>query len=496
MSGESPIHWQDLNLEEDEASVQGTKALRFMIEKIHQAQYNPNLRPTVQSLFKAHELVLIPEERAERLPLSQGNHVDELTTERGNNRETDPPQRRSSRSPRPARRPLEREPPSEDERSSKRRQPSSSPSPNPTHRRGSERGRTHARRRRSPSPSSSPSSSSTSDKTSSEEVEHARRTNGRRVRPQRAWKRAQKFKEGGKNVTFLTYDGSYGQVDKVLNFIQQFDAAFGGENFTESSKLRHMSMYLQKSARKWWASLKTKGIQPRSWKRCRLEIMKQFLPGNVKDDVLTAWRGLTYEKGDNIQKYVDKFWDLHLKASVFKDIDFDEQRQQFCAGLPEDVRAYVNDQKPESIAAVIHRSFVGMKIFMTGKSFPTSQDKSEKASYKEQAQKDPKGSTNERRKRRSHTKDPIDFLQRSWKSIRRIIVASGAVRRVMHTVLALKSNKRKILRKQPKYIFLQELLIPQLNCALRGEKSGIKTLLFYLILALLTILSQLNLHRS
>ena len=65
--------------------------------------------------------------------------------------------------------------------------------------------------------------------------------------------------------------------------------------------------------------------------------MKQFLPGNVKDDVLTAWRGLTYEKGDNIQKYVDKFWDLHLKASVFKDIDFDEQRQQFCAGLPEDV---------------------------------------------------------------------------------------------------------------------------------------------------------------
>ena len=174
-------------------------------------------------------------------------------------------------------------------------------------------------------------------RTGSEEGEHARRTNGRRVRPQRAWKRAQKFKEGGKNVTFLTYDGSYGQVDKVLNFVQQFDAAFGGENFTESSKLRHMSMYLQKSARKWWASLKTKGIQPRSWKRCRLELMKQFLPGNVKDDVLTAWRGLTYKKGDNIQKYVDKFWDLHLKASVFKDIDFDEQRQQFCAGLPEDV---------------------------------------------------------------------------------------------------------------------------------------------------------------
>ena len=57
-----------------------------------------------------------------------------------------------------------------------------------------------------------------------------------------AWCRAQKLKEGGKNITFLTYDGAYGQTDKVLSFIQQFDAAFGGEDFTESSKLRHVSM--------------------------------------------------------------------------------------------------------------------------------------------------------------------------------------------------------------------------------------------------------------
>ena len=69
--------------------------------------------------------------------------------------------------------------------------------------------------------------------------------------PQRAWRRAQKCKEGGKNITFLTYDGAYGQTDKVLNFIQQFDASFGGEDFIESSKLHHVSMYLQKLARKW-----------------------------------------------------------------------------------------------------------------------------------------------------------------------------------------------------------------------------------------------------
>ncbi|MCO5560750.1 hypothetical protein L7F22_014370 [Adiantum nelumboides] len=33
----------------------------------------------------------------------------------------------------------------------------------------------------------------------------------------------------------------------------------------------------------------------------------------------------------------DKFWDLHLKATGYKKIDFEEQRQQFCAGLPEDM---------------------------------------------------------------------------------------------------------------------------------------------------------------
>ena len=77
-------------------------------------------------------------------------------------------------------------------------------------------------------------------------------------------------------------------------------------------------MHLQKSARNWWASLKIRGLQPRTWKACRIEIMKQFLTSNVRDDVLTAWRGLKLEKGENIYKYMDKFWNLHLKATVFE----------------------------------------------------------------------------------------------------------------------------------------------------------------------------------
>ena len=141
----------------------------------------------------------------------------------------------------------------------------------------------------------------------------------------KAWKWArelQTFKEGGKNITFLSYDKLNRQTDNVLAFAQQFDAAFSGEHFTERSKLRHVAMHFQKSARQWWASLKTQGVAPHTWKECRQEIMKQFLTDQAKDDVLTQWRGLKLKKGETMQKYIDKFWDLHLRATVYKKIDF------------------------------------------------------------------------------------------------------------------------------------------------------------------------------
>lgn len=92
--------------------------------------------------------------------------------------------------------------------------------------------------------------------------------------------------------------------------------------------------------------------------------MKQLLTDGVEDEVLTAWRGLKLKKGEPMKKYIDKFWDLHLKACVFEDVGFQEQKQQYCVGLPEDMRTYINAQKPKTIAAVIHHSFlVAAKIF-------------------------------------------------------------------------------------------------------------------------------------
>ena len=223
------------------------------------------------------------------------------------------------------------------------------------------------------------------------------------MRPARAWRRSRKFKEGGKNVSFLTYDGTFAQTDRVLSFIQQFDSAFGGEDFSESSKLRHVAMYLQKSARKWWASLKSVGRQPRTWKACRALMMKQFLTPNVKDEVFTAWRALKLEKGETIKMYVDKFWDLSLKAAVFQEIGFSEQRQQYCAGLPEDVCSYINERTPRSISEVIHRSMVGMKIFSTGKTSFLRSDKAKKILPKESFQRPTSGNWKKKKKQFNNT---------------------------------------------------------------------------------------------
>ncbi|MCO5564384.1 hypothetical protein L7F22_018044 [Adiantum nelumboides] len=217
-------------------------------------------------------------------------------------------------------------------------------------------------RKRSPSsPSSSPSFSS--DEGSGYSSQEKQRRGHRRSYA--AWKRSsklKKFKEGGKNISFLTYDGTFGATDKVLAFIQQFDAAFGDEGFMESSKLRHVAMNFQKSARQWWASLRANGEAPKTWKALRASIMKQFLASDAKDKVLTKRRSLKLSPYESIHKYVDKFWDLHLKATVYKKIDFEEQKQQFCAGLLEDMNEYVNSQRPRSISVVIHHTMVAAKI--------------------------------------------------------------------------------------------------------------------------------------
>ncbi|MCO5550002.1 hypothetical protein L7F22_003479 [Adiantum nelumboides] len=239
-------------------------------------------------------------------------------------------------------------------------------SPHSPHHRESKREEKNSKkkkeRKRSPSSPSSSPSSSLDESSGYSSQEKQRRGHQRSYGAWKRFNKLKKFKEGGKNISFLTYDGIFGAIVKVLAFIQQLDAAFGDEGFRESSKLRHVAIHFQKSARQWWASLRANGEAPKTWKALRSSIMKQFLASDAKDKVLTKWRSLKLSPYESIHKYADKFWDLHLKVTIYKKIDFEEQKQQLCAGLPEDMNEYVNSQRPKSISAVIHHTMVAARI--------------------------------------------------------------------------------------------------------------------------------------
>ncbi|MCO5573344.1 hypothetical protein L7F22_027113 [Adiantum nelumboides] len=384
---ENRMSIDDFDFTHEDAIVDNSMLVNYLVTWLHQAIGNPALQGKVQQQLHAYE-ILPPPQQDRDLEKSHGetskrrlsmvreveNPYQELKqllegkpsskkkghaqTERFPSREREgsesqdesmedvaPRRRRAQRSPTPTKR--KRSPHSPHCRESRREEKSS---------------RKKKERKWSPSsPSSSPSSCS--DKGSG----YSSQTNQRRghQRSYAAWKRSsklKKFKEGGKNISFFTYNGTFGATDKVLAFIQQFDAAFGDKGITEFSNLRHVAMHFQKSARQWWASLRANREAPMTWKALTASNMKQFLASNAKDKALTEWRSLKLSPYESIHKYVDKFGDLHLKATIYKKIDFEEKKQQFCAGLPEDMNMYVNSQRPRPISVVIHHTMVATRI--------------------------------------------------------------------------------------------------------------------------------------
>ncbi|MCO5609714.1 hypothetical protein L7F22_063946 [Adiantum nelumboides] len=344
---ENRMSIDDFDFAHEDANDETSMLVNYLVTRLHQAMGNPALQGEVQQQLHAYGILPpIQQERgSERfqgetskrgLSMEKGveNPYQELKQllegkpsskkkghaqhERSPSREREesessdesmenvaPKRRRAQRCITPTKR--KRSPHSPRRRESKREEKSS---------------KKKKERKRSPSsPSSSPSSSS--DEGS--EYSSQERQKRRHQRSYATWKRSsklKKFKEGGKNISFLTYDVHHAMV----------------------------------------ASLRANGEAPKTWKALRASIMKQFLASDVKDKVLTEWRSLKLSPYESIHKYVDKFWDLHLKATVYKKTDFEEQKQQFCARLPEDMNEYVNSQRPRSISAVIHHTMVVARI--------------------------------------------------------------------------------------------------------------------------------------
>ncbi|MCO5608424.1 hypothetical protein L7F22_062634 [Adiantum nelumboides] len=305
---ENRMSIDDFDFAHEDANDDTSMLVNYLVTRLHQAMGNPALQGEVQQ--QLHAYGILPPIQQERGPERFQGETSKrgLSTEKGVENpyqelkqllEGKPSSKKTGhaqpeRSPSREREESEPSDESMEDVAPRRRRAQRSPtptkrkrSPHSPHRRESKREEKNSKkkkeRKRSPSsPSSSPSSSS--DEGSGYSSQERQRRGHRRSYA--AWKRSsklKKFKEGGKNISFLTYDGTFGGTDKVLAFIQQFDAAFGDEGFTESSKLRHVAMHFQKSARQWWASLRANGEAPKTWKALRASIMKQFLASDAKD---------------------------------------------------------------------------------------------------------------------------------------------------------------------------------------------------------------------
>ena len=54
---QEPIDVRTINWREDEASMEGTQALMYLVQSLHDAQTNPSLQPMVQAVMRSNNLL-------------------------------------------------------------------------------------------------------------------------------------------------------------------------------------------------------------------------------------------------------------------------------------------------------------------------------------------------------------------------------------------------------------------------------------------------------
>ena len=95
------------------------------------------------------------------------------------------------------------------------------------------------------------------------------------------------YKEGGAAVQFDTFRG-FEDRTKALSFIQQFDAAFAGGNFTEASKVRKTATFLKGNASQWWTTLLMQGQASSTWIGFKQVFAAAWLTNEFEVDVMSA----------------------------------------------------------------------------------------------------------------------------------------------------------------------------------------------------------------
>ncbi|MCO5571927.1 hypothetical protein L7F22_025678 [Adiantum nelumboides] len=166
------------------------------------------------------------------------------------------------------------------------------------------------------------------------------------------------YKEGGKGVTFTTFTG-FDDRKKALSFLQQFDKAYAGGNFTEASKVRKAATYLTGNAGQWWTTLLLQGQAPSTWIYFKQIFASAWLSDDFEADVMTEWHQLNAASCKNLDDYNRKFWKALLPITSYRFVPLTEQIEKYCCGLPKGLRKYCSKTKVTTLTQLIEVANTG-----------------------------------------------------------------------------------------------------------------------------------------
>ncbi|MCO5594529.1 hypothetical protein L7F22_048561 [Adiantum nelumboides] len=166
------------------------------------------------------------------------------------------------------------------------------------------------------------------------------------------------YKEGGKGVTFTTFAG-FDDRKKALSFLQQFDKAYAGGNFTEASKVRKAATYLTGNAGQWWTTLLLQGQAPSTWIYFKQIFASAWLSDDFEANVMTEWHQLNAASCKNLDDYNRKFWKALLPVTSYRFVPLTEQIEKYCCGLPKGLRKYCTKTKVTTLTQLIEVANTG-----------------------------------------------------------------------------------------------------------------------------------------
>ncbi|MCO5577844.1 hypothetical protein L7F22_031679 [Adiantum nelumboides] len=165
------------------------------------------------------------------------------------------------------------------------------------------------------------------------------------------------YKEGGQAVKFDTFHGTHDKL-KALLFLQQFDAAFAGGNFTEASKIRKAATFLKINALQWWTTMLNQGVVPSTWVRFKQIFAPAWITNTFEVDVMTAWNQLSAINCESLEEYNAKFWDALLPVISFKIVPLAEQIEKYCCGLPKGIKKFCTKTSVMNMAQLMENAEV------------------------------------------------------------------------------------------------------------------------------------------